>query len=531
MQTAATNVSPDSLPAASTRPPARFHSILFDDSVTDMGNAVAMPEFFRDLNLDQVVDTITAGRDEYNLKPFFYRALSNRALIEYRQAVMRDLDNEALFQSVQSFSARMRTMRTHLTAAKERYYQYEREAWFLEAVMVYGEAVESLLADWEQHPPQSRGLREFRAYLAAQTDSPGFREPVEQARRVRAQLASIRYGLLLRGDSVTVTHYDDRPDYSAVVEETFAKFKQGAPTDYRTKFPAYSSLDHIGAQILDRVALLHPDAFRALDEFCANHQDFLDPTIAVFDREIQFYVAWREYAARFSHAGLPFCYPRVSDTSKEEHCRDSFDLALAGKLIREGAAVVGNDFALTGPERIAVVTGPNQGGKTTFARMVGQLHFLANLGLPVPGTEAQLFLCDRFLTHFEREENLDNHRGKLEDDLLRVREMLAEATPNSLLIINEIFSSTTLRDAVLLSRKIVERIAALDTLCVCVTFLDELAALNEKTVSFVAGVVPDQPTLRTYKIERRPADGLAYAHALAEKHRLTYTQLKERLSS
>jgi len=112
-----------------------------------------------------------------------------------------------------------------------------------------------------------------------------------------------------------------------------------------------------------------------------------------------------------------------------------------------------------------------------------------------------------------------------------VREMLAEATPNSLLIINEIFSSTTLRDAVLLSRKIVERIAALDALCVCVTFLDELAALNEKTVSFVAGVVPDNPTLRTYKIERRPADGLAYAHALADKHRLTYTQLKERLGT
>ncbi len=515
-------------PRKKSAAPAGFRSVLFAESVSETNE---MPEFFRDLNLDQVVDAITTGRDEYNLKPFFYHPLSDHALIEYRQAVMRDVENDALFQCLKVFSERMRSVRVHLTAAKERYYKYEKEAWFLEAVVTYGEAVETLLADLAQHRPQSRGLRKFQEYLAAYTGSTGFREPVERAHRLKTDLAAVRYGLLIRGDRVTVMPYEGWADYSAVVEETFAKFKQGAVTDYRTKFPAYSNLDHIAAQILDRVALLNPDVFCALDEFCASHQEFLDPTIAAFDREIQFYIAWREYAARFRHAGLTFCYPRVSDTSKTVRCRDSFDLALAGKLIGERATVVCNGFALTGSERIAVVTGPNQGGKTTFSRLVGQLHFLASLGLPVPGTDAQLFLCDRILTHFEREEDIKNHRGKLEDDLVRVREMLAAATPNSLLIINEIFSSTTLHDAVLLSRKILERIAALNVLCVCVTFLDELASLNEKTVSFVAGVVPDQPTMRTYKIERRHADGLAYAYALAEKHGLTYDQLRRRLGS
>ena len=97
------------------------------------------------------------------------------------------------------------------------------------------------------------------------------------------------------------------------------------------------------------------------------------------------------------------------------------------------------------------------------------------------------------------------------------------------MILNEVFNSTSLEDAVFLSTKVLTAIIALDALCVCVTFIDELASLSSTTVSMASNVKPGDLAQRTFKITRRPPDGLAYAMSVAEKYRLTHRQLAERL--
>ena len=504
-----------------------FHSILFD-GVGDSGasEVTEPPEYFADLHLDDIVSSITAGREVRALRPFFYAPLQDVGAIAYRQEVFRDLEEEASRGIVRAFAAKMQVVRIRLDAAAKVPNRYEQERWFLDAATSYCQAVQELSRELGAVRPHSRGLLAFADYLSAYSSSEDFSRLIADTERVMTALASVRYRLRINPAKVTVNRYHSEPDYSAEVLQTFEKFKQGAANEHRWEFSQLPSMNHVQAAIVDRLALLYPDVFAALDEACLRHRAFLDPTIARFAHEIQFYIAYLDHLATFRRAGLAFCYPEVVDRPDDVHGRGVFDLALAARH----DAIVTNDFELTSPERILVVSGPNQGGKTTFARTIGQLHHLARLGAPVPGTAARLQLVDLIFTHFERKEEVEDLTSKLENDLLRIQRILDAVTADSLLIMNESFSSTTVSDQLFIGRRVMRKIIDGGLLCVVVTFLDELASLDPSTVSMVSTVDPEEPARRTFKIVRHPADGLAYAMAIAEKHRLTYQGVKARVA-
>jgi len=509
-----------------------FRSIVFDRP--DAGSVLEGREALGvliDLNLDQIIASITAGREEYNLQPLFCTPLLHVETVNYRHDIFRDLDNPALLGHIETFAQKMRSMREQLRQADKIRYIYQKQRWFLDAVDVYCDAVGRLTRDLTVADPRSRGLVSFREYLTSYTTSGEFLALLAATRQLKASLSAVRYCLYIEGPRIHVGRYEALVDYGADVLQTFEKFKQGTVQEYRFDLSSRPEMNQIEAAVLDRVVLLYPEVFASLDQYCSRHRDYLDATIRAFDREVHFYIACIDHIKRFRPIGLHFCYPTVSDRSKDIYGREVFDLALANKLSGEKKSVVSNDFYLQDPERIMVVSGANQGGKTTFARIFGQLHYLASLGCPVPGSEAKLFLFDRLFTHFDKEEDLKNLSGKLEEELLRIHAILERATPNSILVMNESLGSTTLSDALVLGDQIMRQIMQRGMLCVYVTFLDELASLSDITVSMVATVDPKDPSLRTFKVIRQPADGLAYALAIAKKYRLTYQSLKERLGT
>ncbi len=483
----------------------------------------------RDLNLDQIVAAVAGNREERDLiTTVLFSPLHDAGAVRYRQEVFQDLEDPGLAGAIRRFAGQMSEVRAHLRQLGEMRYRHQREGWLLDAAAIYCDAVASLAGRLAAARLESRALLAFREYLGSYVASAGFTALARDTQSRQDALGKIRYSIRVRGDRVEVSRYTSEADYSAAVLDTFDRFKQGAGQDYLLQYRVQPGVNHVTAQIAELVARLFPEEFTDLAQYCRQHAAFVDDGIRHADSELQFYLAYLDYITPVRAAGLSFCYPEVSASSHAVNAAGTFDLALAHKLAAMRKPVVTNDFALDGPERIFVVTGPNQGGKTTFARTFGQLHHLAATGCPVPGRAARLFLPDRVFTHFEKEENLAAMTGRLEDDLIRIGQILRVATPASIVILNETFASTTVHDARFLGTKLITKLMQLGALGVYVTFVDELASLGRQVVSMMSTIVPGNPADRTYQVVRKPADGLAYALAIAEKHDVTYERLRER---
>lgn len=505
-----------------------FQSILYRNGKPPLQKEA--PYCFHDLHIDKITGALLAGLEEYELAGFFYTPPDNRADIIYRQDVLKDMEMPALTAAIELFTKAMQSVRTAVRKAGKLTYARQKKIYFLEQMDRYCAAVSTFASDLSCIDVKAAGWLQLREYLQGYIKTPAFIVFTDETRQLLAGLAQVKYVVILKDLRVQVRDYRDETDFSSDIAHIFARFRQQPVRDYRSAAEDYPEMNHVEASILDGVATLYPGLFQQLDEYCVKHENYLDPVIGGFDSEVHFYLTWRQYISKLKEAGLCFCIPEILTGEKHVHSRDGFDVALATALVSKKLPVITNDFYLAGNERIMIVTGPNQGGKTTFARAFGQLHYLARMGLSVPGTSASLFLYNQLYTHFEKEEHIQEHRSKFEDDLYRIHKILTEATSGSIVIFNEILSSTSLEDALILSRKVMETIDRLDCLCVWITFMDELLGYSSRTVSMVSTIEPGNPSVRTFRVIRKPADGMAYALSVAEKYGVTYSRLKQRIS-
>lgn len=507
-------------------------SILFDlrRQAYPPSSGKAEPHYFSDLHLGQLVKPLTAGREEHVLGALYCEPVHDRRTAYYRQEVARDFEQGALVDCARAFTEGMCRVRVFLKGMDQIENPYYKQGSFIGAVDEYCRAVLALHASLQVLPLKAPALRLLTDYIAQYEMSPGFRTFAHEAAHLQEALAGVRYKLLINGLHVTVTAYEGEAEYSQQVEDVFAPFRQGEVKDFQTRYTDTRDANHVHAFVLEGVARLYPELFARMQALLERRGELLDQTVLTFEREAQYFISYLELIEPLKQLGLPFCYPQVRAQCDGLDVRQGFDLVLALRTAGAGRCVVCNDARLGGQEKALIVSGPNQGGKTTFARMIGQLHFLAGLGLPVPARYASLGLPDDIFTHFEHAEQLGTGRGKLEDELWRARSMLERATARSLIVLNESFSATTVPDALSISTRVLQRILEINALCVWVTFLDELSCLGPRSVSMVAEVLVDDPTVRTFKVVARPADGRAYARSLAQKHGLTYEALLKRVS-
>lgn len=501
----------------------------------------AAPDYFRDLNLDAVARRLVRPGDP-GPQAGYFATLTDAETVALRQAVFRDLDDDpSLTTAIDRFCGTMDAVRALAVLAARAESRWERVGRNLQLCEVYLTAVDDLAGALRDADLRSPVLCALGGYLTDLTGGPGvrrLRSRLDEASRVRGRL---RYGIFLKRDTVTVRRTAGDAGYLDDVRNVLRCFiDEQVVHDAPPPVASLRPLNHVQREILDRVAPLFHDEMALLADVAGEADGLVDDTVIRVDQEFRFYLRYRELLAELSAAGFPCCLPSPAEPGETVGVTAGYDVALAlartddadpAAAAAPADAVVTNDVALTPPERVLVVSGPNQGGKTTFARMVGQLHHLAAIGVPVPGTCARLELPDAIYTHFEREEIPAGGPGKLGDELLRVQAILKRVTAASVVILNETFGSTSLADARGLGRVVLAELTAVGALTVYVTFVDELSRLSPATVSLVSSVDPADPVRRTFRIERRSADGRAYAQVLAEHYGLSADGVRAQVRS
>jgi hypothetical protein len=188
--------------------------------------------------------------------------------------------------------------------------------------------------------------------------------------------------------------------------------------------------------------------------------------------EAGFYIGCVHLYLTICQMNLPVSFPNPQAMGEKElSFTGLYDLSLA---LNEKKKPVENDLSAAG-KKLIVVTGANQGGKSTFLRSIGLAQLMMQCGLFVAADSYQSGLCDQILTHFVREEDIRMDSGKLDEELARMERIVDHITPYSLLLMNESFASTTEREGSQIARDIITAFTEAGIRVLFVTHLFEFA--------------------------------------------------------
>ena len=252
--------------------------------------------------------------------------------------------------------------------------------------------------------------------------------------------------------------------------------------------------------------------------------------------EFLYYVRWAEYVKRHVENGFVFSKASLLSDQGDARMRAQgfYNLKLAD-FVNSASDIVVNDLDFDDSKNLYLLTGANRGGKTTITQAVGLLYILAQGGIFVPAQKFGFTPVDDIFTHYPADEDKTLDYGRLGEECKRFRELFAECTPESLLLLNETFSTTSFEEGFFIAKDAVRAILKKGTRCIYNPHMHKLAAdidsLN--TESAAEGALVKAESLvalsdggqRSFKVKVAPPQGMSYARDIAEKYGVTYEML------
>jgi DNA mismatch repair ATPase MutS len=427
------------------------------------------PALVQDLELDTLLRTM-AGSDQFVLEVAQQALLSGLTndldTILYRQAILKDcLRNPVVVRGLYDL----------MTAVAE---QTRRQWWGLSSDYP-GSMLYSSVDLMETFIGVLRQLRSIAEEHAAGFASEGFTSMFTMLRKELSEeyLATIkdhlrelkfRKGALLSaelGDSNEGTKYMLRKA-PGNKQNWLDRILGKGPPSYTFRLDPH---DESGGRILSD---MRNRGIIRVARTLAQSADHVLGFFKMLRTELAFYIACLNLHGDLLSKGMPIAFPIPRPAGERRHeFSGLYDVCLVLTMNR---GVVGNTVNAD-RKNLVIVTGANQGGKSTFLRSIGLAQLMMQCGLLVGAEAFKAAICPALLTHYKREEDTTMKSGKFDEELARMSDIADHVVPNALLLFNESFAATNEREGSDIARQIVRALLGKGMKIFYVTHLYEFA--------------------------------------------------------
>ena len=473
--------------------------------------------------------------------------------IKYRQQVFEDMvSNPELCEVLMKASpilsdiAEMRRMSNDTEASDGYLYSITEVELYVSVMELLSDGLYSMIDNFK-----SEALVTFAKRIKELTQSEYYIDLNKKLKELTSRVREVK--------SVTIgVNLDSklRPDVAGVLSVNNEKFKSGdllekiLRLDFKNdEYTCISALVPFkkGQSENQQIALTNAfnsalnDVFKSsmrawkktVQSYILENADFLIKLLP----EIEFVVKGTEFINELKATGNPLCFPEIFPMNEKKFdVRGIYNPVVASKINEK---MVDNDFSFDKEGTFFVLSGPNRGGKSVITCAVGLTFALAQLGLMVPATEAQISPVDAIFTHFPTgsEDTID--KGRLGEECARLDEIFGNVTENSLVLLDESLSSTGSFEGAYIASEVLSGFSMVRCRGIFSTHLHELASMipeiNDKCASnggarvdtLVAGMEEGK---RSFKITRAKPDGKSYAKDIAEKYGISLENILQKIN-
>jgi DNA mismatch repair ATPase MutS len=425
-------------------------------------------ELTQDLELNTLFEAMALG-DKFLHKvsqQAILSGLDDLDTIRYRQEILKDcLKNSEVIRQIYSLPLQsIENKHKHWLGIYTRY-----PAGILGSAREMLEMFVGLLrtlrqiADEHSEKFESPGFRRFFAMVQQELDDDYFALVTQQLKEL-----GFRSGVLL---SAELGRGNEGANY--ILRKANHKDQHWIKRAIGRNSPVYSYTlhprDDHGAQALGE---LRDNVINLVANVVAQSADHIDSFFNVLRTELAFYIGCLNLSEQLFEMGEPIGFPEPAPASERRlSFTELYDVTLALTMKQK---VVGNSVNADN-KSLVIITGANQGGKSTFLRSIGLAQLMMQCGMFIPAESFSANLCDRLFTHYKREEDTSMESGKFDEELGRMSAIIDEIKPDALVLFNESFAATNEREGSEIARQITRALLDKSIKVIYVTHLYKFA--------------------------------------------------------